>query len=150
MPDAAQWRDLVIRTLRALKNAFTEGVSNLSELFSGGYSRLLPFALAIAALAGIGIAIALLVHLGTSDGRDRTVQQDQRPGLVRPVALRDFEFPEMHLYGPEGEFYRARDPHEPWTREEIDRLKLDTESKAVDIIREENRELLLELLNMQQ
>lgn len=150
MPDAAQWRDLFIRTLRALKNAFTEGVSNLSELFSGGYSRMLPLALAIAALAGIGIAIALLVHLGTSDGRESTVQQDQHPGLVRRVALRDFEFPEMHLYGPEGEFYRTRDPHEPWTQEEIDRLTLDTESKAVDIIREENRELLLELLNMQQ
>jgi len=150
MSDAARWRNLVVHLVRIVRRTVRDVISNVRGPSPDHGAAVVPLGIGAAALTGLGIAIALLVHMGSSREDINTMEQDPRPGLVRPVALRDFQFPEMHLYGPEGDFYRVRDPHEPWAEDEVERLRLDTESKAVDIIGEQNRELLLELLNMQQ
>ncbi len=95
-----------------------------------------------------GIAIALAIH-SISVPADEPVPEpaDRQRDVVRPVRIQDFRFPRMHLEGPEGDFFRYRDPTSAWSEEEVSRMWLDLEQKAVDIVREENSELLEELLN---
>ena len=104
-------------------------------------------AASILLLSGIGIALAIY------SGSDTAVQTEAGPSqpqhsLVRPVQMQDFRFPRMHLDGPEGDFFRYRDPASAWSREEVQRLWLDLEQEAVDIVTEKNSDLLKELLEM--
>lgn len=102
---------------------------------------------AIVLLAGIGIAV--VIHSGS----DRAVQTnggraDPRSDVVRSVEMKDFRFPRIRLEGPEGDFFRYRDPASAWSEEDVQRLWLDLEEEAVDIVREENSDLLEELLRV--
>ncbi len=136
--------------LSRILNAAGKPITALSKRISGSKTALLVAGTGAASLLLSGIAIAFAIHSAseqTGEGLPELSQQQRE--LVRPVRMQDFRFPRMHLDGPEGDFFRYRSPSSAWSEEEVSRLWLDLEAEAVDIVREENSELLEELLQMQ-
>lgn len=109
---------------------------------------LLPrIAVAAGGLLVLGVAIALIIDaIGRPDDEPR--HPVARPDVVRPVRFHDFRLPELRIWNGDEVEYRYRDPNAPWSAEEVERLEVDIEARTVDIITEKNRELLLELLEM--
>ena len=125
-----------------------ETLTAFGKQISGVTTRILAGTGAVILLL-TGIGIALAIHSASDTiGEAGVAVSDPPRDVVRPVRVQDFRFPRMHLEGPEGDFFRYRDPASAWGEEEIERLWLDLEPVAVDIVREENSELLEELLRM--
>lgn len=104
-------------------------------------------AVAAGGLLILGVAIALILH-AVGRPADEPRQPVARPDIVRPVRFYDFRFPELRIWTGDEIEYRYRNPNAPWSNEDVERFQLDIEARTVDIVTEQNRELLLELLDM--
>ncbi len=109
---------------------------------------LLPrIAVAAGGLLILGVAIALIIN-ALDDRAEEPRQPVARPDIVRPVRFHDFRLPELRIWNGDEVEYRYRDPDAAWSDEDVERFEVDLEAITVDIVTEKNRELLMELLEM--